>query len=230
MNKIDTDNEVSFPVVEHFISINGEGRRAGQLALFIRLAGCNLDCSYCDTRWANTENVKYTRMTIEEILDVIKKSNCKNVTLTGGEPLLKKDVDKLLYAICQLDGIRLEIETNGSQSIKEYDNWESRPVMTLDYKLPTSGFEEYMDVSNYDYLHKDDSVKFVCGSYDDLVRAMEIIKKYDLTSKANCILSPVFGNIRPDEMVDFMKDNQLNDVFLQLQMHKIIWDPEMKGV
>ena len=227
---MDINYELTFPLVEHFISINGEGRRAGQLALFIRLAGCNLDCSYCDTKWANKADVKFEKKTIREIVDIVKNSNCKNVTLTGGEPLLKKDVDQLIAAILELDDIRLEIETNGSQPIKKYDDWKRRPVMTLDYKLASSGCEAAMDTENFNYLHKEDSVKFVSGSRADLERTLEIITKYDLTSKANCIISPVFGQIEPVEIVDFMKEHEMNDVFLQLQMHKIIWDPDKQGV
>ena len=219
-----------YKVVEKFVSINGEGTRAGELAVFIRMKGCNLDCRYCDTKWANQENASYEIMTEEDIRNYIRDTGVKNVTLTGGEPLFRKDMDILIDYLMQDKDRVVEIETNGSVNIKEYARMKNRASFTMDYKLGASGMEEKMCLENFAYLDKRDTVKFVVGSQEDLKRAAEIIEKYALTGKVSVYFSPVFGAIEPEEIVDFMVQNRLNDVRMQLQMHKFIWDPEKRGV
>lgn len=219
-----------YKVVEKFVSINGEGTRAGELAVFIRMKGCNLDCRYCDTKWANQENASYEIMTEEDIRNYIRDTGVKNVTLTGGEPLFRKDMDVLIDYLLQDKDRVVEIETNGSVNIKEYAEMKNRASFTMDYKLGASGMEEKMCLENFAYLDKRDTVKFVVGSQEDLQRAAEIIEKYALIGKVSVYFSPVFGDIKPEEIVDFMVQNRLNDVRMQLQMHKFIWDPEKRGV
>lgn len=220
----------SYKVVEIFTSINGEGRRAGQLALFIRFQKCNLHCSYCDTCWANTDSAAYTELTEDELYDEIKKSGIRNITLTGGEPLLQPEISVLLHKLVADDALSVEIETNGSISIEKFSRLKNPPLFTLDYKLPGSGMEKYMKVENFAYLKPDDTVKFVAGSRLDLERAREIIVGFQLTEKCAVYISPVFGAIAPAEIVEFMKQYRLNGVNLQLQLHKIIWDPQQRGV
>ncbi len=220
----------SYKVVEIFTSINGEGRRAGQLALFVRFQKCNLHCSYCDTRWANTDSAAYTELTEDELYDEIKKSGIRNITLTGGEPLLQPEIDVLLYKLAADDALSVEIETNGSISIAEFSRLKNPPLFTLDYKLPGSGMEAYMKAENFAYLKPEDTVKFVAGSRQDLERAREIIAVFQLTEKCSVYISPVYGAIAPAEIVEFMKQYRLNGVNLQLQLHKIIWDPQQRGV
>lgn len=220
-----------YKVIEKFVSINGEGTRAGQLAVFVRFAGCNLNCSYCDTRYANDKDVKFELMTANEIYNYIKSTKVKNVTLTGGEPLMQPDVIDLLQVLREDLELSVEIETNGSIPLNKFRTIISnRPKFTMDYKLGSSKMEDRMFVENFDYLSREDTVKFVVGSIDDLQRAKEIIEKYCLTKKANVYLSPVFGSIEVNEIVEFMKDNTMNNVNLQLQLHKIIWAPEARGV
>ncbi len=219
-----------YKVVEKFVSINGEGTRAGELAVFIRMKGCNLDCEYCDTKWANEENASCEIMTEEDIRNYIRDTGVKNVTLTGGEPLFRKDMDVLIDYLLQDKDRVVEIETNGSVNIKEYAEMKNRASFTMDYKLGASGMEEKMCLENFAYLDKRDTVKFVVGSQEDLQRAAEIIEKYALIGKVSVYFSPVFGDIKPEEIVDFMVQNRLNDVRMQLQMHKFIWDPEKRGV
>lgn len=219
-----------FKVAEHFISINGEGPRAGQLALFIRFAGCNLNCSYCDTRYASEPGASYEEMSEKEILDLVTDSGIADVTLTGGEPLYRPDIYELIRDMVVIPGISVEIETNGSVDISPYDDMPLRPAMTLDYKLPGSGMEEYMNTGNYSHLCRQDTVKFVCSDMKDLEKAREIIREYELTGKCHVYLSPVFGKIDPADMVEYMKDHRMNGVNLQLQLHKIIWNPEKRGV
>ena len=100
----------------------------------------------------------------------------------------------------------------------------------MDYKLPFSTMENKMIVNNFKYLREKDSVKFVVGNLDDLIKAEEVIRKYELTEKTNVYISPVYGQIKLTEIVDFMKDRKMNKVNLQTQLHKIIWDPETRGV
>lgn len=214
-------------VVEKFTSINGEGTRAGELAVFVRFKGCNLRCSYCDTMWANEVDCSYEEETPEEITNYVLATGIRNVTLTGGEPLLQKDIRKLIYLLLQA-GLRVEIETNGAVRLSEF--CEERPIFTMDYKLPSSGCEEHMIAENMELLEINDTVKFVCGSQEDLVKALEVIQTYDLTSRCHVYFSPVFGSIEPVQMVEFMLEHQLNDVRLQIQMHKVIWDPNERGV
>lgn len=222
-------DKMIFKVAEKFVSINGEGRKAGQPAVFIRLAGCNLRCSYCDTMWANSYDAPHESMTEDEIANYIRQTGIKNVTLTGGEPLTAENVKLLLERLSHED-ISVEIETNGSADISLCDDIFPRPSVTMDYKLPSSGMEKFMLMDNYAYLRKTDTVKFVAGSRGDLDRALEIIGRYDLTEKCSVYFSPVFGKIQPSEIVDFMLENKLNGVNFQLQLHKFIWDPDKRGV
>ena len=220
----------NFKVVEIFESINGEGRRVGQLAIFIRLQKCNLNCSYCDTRWANGDDAPYTLMSEDEIYDRILKSGIKNITLTGGEPLLHKDVEILLEKIGENPNLSLEIETNGSIELEKFSKLKNPPLFTMDYKLPSSKMENKMCLDNFKYLTSKDTVKFVVGTIEDLKKDKEIIERYSLIGKCAVYFSPVFNSIDPIEIVKFMKENRLNGVNLQLQIHKFIWDPESKGV
>ena len=219
-----------YKIAEIFESINGEGTHAGQLAFFIRFTGCNLNCSYCDTKWANVPDAKYTEMTADEILSAVKKSGIKNVTVTGGEPLIQQEIIPLLETLCG-DGRYVEIETNGSADVSDVVKIKGeRPALTMDYKLPASGMESHMRTENFAVLEKKDTVKFVAGSRADLERALEIIREFRLTERCSVYISPVFGEIEPAEIVDFMLENKLNGVNVQLQMHKFIWDPNARGV
>lgn len=219
-----------YRVVETFVSINGEGTRAGQLAVFVRFQGCNLNCSFCDTTWANEKNAPFHKMTEDEIVTAILQTGVANVTLTGGEPLMQKDIGVLLDRLSKEKSLHVEIETNGSMSLAPFENMEGRPSMTMDYKLPSSLMEEHMCLENFSYLQKEDTVKFVCGSMEDLEKAEQIIGKYNLIGKCHIYLSPVFGKIEPEDMVTFMKEKKMNGVNLQLQLHKFIWNPDERGV
>ena len=240
-------------VVEKFTSINGEGTRAGELAVFIRFKGCNLRCSYCDTIWANEPDCQYKDETPEEILNYVLVTGIRNVTLTGGEPLIQAGIDKLIAQLL-IRGRNVEIETNGSIDINKvrenvegnlttamngqvindiYDKVNDemeRLSMTADYKLAGSNMEQYMKLDNFNNLQSQDTVKFVVSSEEDLKRALEIIRQYNLTEKCYVYFSPVFGKIEPVTIVDFMKDNLINGARVQLQLHKFIWSPDKKGV
>ena len=220
----------NYKVVEIFSSINGEGTRAGQLAVFVRMQGCNLNCTYCDTKWANEADAKCHWTSTEEILELLRSMEIKNVTITGGEPLLQEEIGELLEAMAKEENLRVEIETNGSVPLQPFAEIPNGPSFTMDYKLPGSGMEKYMLPENFAVLRAQDTVKFVVKDYEDLCRARDVIREYDLTEKCHVYLSPVYGQIELENIVNFMKDNRLNDVNMQLQMHKIIWDSEMRGV
>ena len=218
-------------VAEKFISINGEGTRAGELAVFIRFQGCNLRCSYCDTMWANEPDCPYEEMSPEEICDYVAETGITNCTLTGGEPLLQRDMKQLVRLLIDKCGCRVEIETNGSANLTPLTmDPQHRPVFTMDYKLPSSGCESAMRRDNFELLGREDTVKFVCGSLEDLERAHEIMQEYSLPDQCHVYFSPVFGSIEPAAIVDFMQKRRMNKVRLQIQMHKVIWDPDRRGV
>lgn len=220
-----------YKVAEIFTSINGEGRSAGQLATFIRFSGCNLDCTYCDTKWANLPDAKYTVMSADEIYSHIKMTGINHVTITGGEPLIQPDIYMLLKMLAEDNNIKTEIETNGAVDISDVINiGKNRPSLTMDYKLPSCGMEQYMHKGNLNRLEEIDTVKFVSGSLDDLECAYRIITENRLTDRCAVFISPVFGKIEPSFIVDFMKEKKLNGVSLQLQLHKFIWNPEKRGV
>lgn len=217
-----------YKVVEIFESINGEGMRAGELAGFVRLQGCNLSCSYCDTAWANTPDATYQKMTAKEIIKKVDSFGVRNITLTGGEPLLQKGVADLLREMAK--NYRVEIETNGSILIEPFRDISTDIVFTMDYKLQGSGMEDKMCLSNFEFLQENDTVKFVVSSQEDLLRAYEIEKKYKLGTKCNVLISPVFGRIEPADMVKFMSEKHWISARMQIQMHKVIWDPDKRGV
>lgn len=216
-------------VVEKFISINGEGTRAGELAVFVRFRGCNLRCGYCDTMWANERDCPWEELTPAQVDEYVRSAGVTNVTLTGGEPLLQREMGELLALLLWDNTLRVEIETNGAVDLSPFCE-ENRPVFTMDYKLPSSGCEQGMKLENFSLLHPEDTVKFVSGSREDLERARALIEEYDLTHRCHVYLSPVFGSIEPVEMVEYMMEHRMNDVRLQIQMHKVIWDPNQRGV
>ena len=219
----------NYKLAEHFISINGEGQRAGELALFLRFAGCNLRCDWCDTAWACSKDAPHEIVPlscIEQIGENAVVQGVRNVTLTGGEPLLQEGIGEVITMLMLL-GLRVEIETNGSVPLEPFI-LPHRPVFTMDYKLPSSKMEQHMCTENFEHLRECDTVKFVCGSRADVFRANEIAEKYK--PKCPMYLSPVFGRIEPQEIVEIMKELAMGSFRLQLQLHKLIWEPTARGV
>ncbi len=220
---------VVYPLVEKFISINGEGPKAGMMSAFLRMKGCNLSCNYCDTSWANEPACPCEILSSVELICWLRNSGTVNVTLTGGEPLLIPNIAPLIEQIGAA-GFAVEIETNGSVPLAPFCGLSHRPAFTMDYKCPDSGMEEYMNLTNFSLLNEQDSVKFVVSSEKDLIRAEEITKKYRLAERCRVYLSAVFGRMKPRTITEYMIRHQWNDVRLQLQMHKFIWPPQQRGV
>lgn len=211
-------------VNEIFYSIDGEGIRTGELAVFIRLAGCNLRCSYCDTEYALSKK-DGTEMCVVEILNEVNQYGCKNVTITGGEPLIHKGIEELVDLLTEY-GYEVNIETNGSVDIRPF--LDRNVIITMDYKTPSSGEEEKMLIGNIERLRENDVLKFVVGTEEDLEATREIICMADI--KAYKYISPVFGQINPKDIVEYMKKYKFEKTRCQLQLHKIIWNPNERGV
>lgn len=234
----------TLPVAERFVSVNGEGRAAGKLAAFIRFTGCNLECSYCDTMWANAPVAAECaeRVSVADLVAWARETRVECITLTGGEPALQPELPRLVRALLAEPGplgrgLRVEIETNGAADLCELaslrEKCASLPgslTFTVDWKLPASGMEDRMLRENFALLDASDTVKFVCGGEGDLVRMLEVSRELGLPNRVPVYLSPVFGRLDPARIVDFMQDNNLTWATAQLQLHKIIWPGVEKGV
>ncbi len=210
-------------ICEIFYSLQGESSFTGLPCIFIRLSGCNLDCSWCDTGYANTE---FHAMTIDQILKKTLSYNCNLVEITGGEPLLQDSTPSLISALLDKN-YQVLLETNGSKSIK---NISSDCIKIMDIKCPSSNESDSFLSENINFLTEQDEIKFVIGSRKDYEFAKAIIDT-DLNkiSPKKIHLSPVFGNILPDAIAAWMLEDNLH-ARLSLQQHKIIWDPDKRGV
>lgn len=213
-------------VNEIFGSIDGEGLRTGELATFIRLTGCNLRCRYCDTKYAFKEG---KLLTIDDILKEVSKIGYKNITLTGGEPLISKNsyllIDKLMK-----QGYRVNIETNGAIDITPL--LDKNVLITMDYKTKSSGMNNKMIKDNLIKLRDNDVLKIVCNK-EDFNDIKELLKNNDI--KSYIYFSPIYKEIEPYELVKFLKElhnEEINTdkIRIQVQLHKIIWNPNERGV
>ncbi len=209
-------------VNEIYHSIQGESTNAGLQCVFIRLTGCNLRCTYCDTEYAFFEGKERS---VDEIIEEVKKYNCKLVEVTGGEPLMQDESCELMKKLCD-EGFSVMLETAGNMPIKEVDK---RVKIIMDLKCPSSGMMDKNLYENVDHLKKDDEVKFVIGNREDYDWMKDIISKYDLQNKCALLASVVFGKLEPLTLVNWILEDKL-EVRFQLQMHKFIWYPETKGV
>jgi 7-carboxy-7-deazaguanine synthase len=215
---------VSLQVNEIFYSIQGESSYAGRPCVFVRLTGCNLRCTYCDTRYAYEEGKE---LEIEDIADRVSSYACGLVEITGGEPLLQKDTPMLVDRLLDC-GHQVLLETNGSRDISVVD---SRCVKIVDIKCPSSGQADRNDLNNLGRLDGHDELKFVIGSRDDYAFAKGVLDsaKDRLPEAGRVHFSPVFGLIPPRMLAEWMLKDHLN-ARLSLQLHKIIWGPDQRGV
>lgn len=210
-------------IIEIFSSVQGETSLTGLPTTFIRLARCNLRCSWCDTTYSF---VKGDPFSIEQILIKVKEFGCKNVCITGGEPLLQSQVYLLMQNICD-NGYTVSLETSGSLSTKYVD---PRVKVILDIKCPGSGMSNKNLWSNLDILKENDEVKFVIKDKIDFDYATNICIQYQLFSRPIEVLySPVFASLPAKDLVSWILQEKL-PCRLNLQCHKFIWAPETKGV
>ena len=222
-----------YRVVEIFNSIEGEGKRAGTVATFIRLYKCNLRCSYCDTPYGYKGSC-YTYMSASEIINECHRFGTHNITLTGGEPLYYPEEAKFLVDELVRRGYEVNIETNGSVDLKQYFGWRKPgSFFTMDLKCPSSDMSEKMSLSNLDYLDSGDVIKCVVGSTEDMAWAFSRLREHKI--RATVYFSPVFGKIEPSKIAEYIKLNQsiigiAPEIRLQLQIHKFIYPVDMRGV
>lgn len=211
-------------VNEIFYSIQGESSHAGFPCTFVRLTGCNLRCSYCDTRYAYDEGVE---LALEDIMEKVKGYACSLVEVTGGEPLLQEDTLPLISNLLD-KGFRVLLETNGSLDVSRVDR---RCLRIIDVKLPTSGEAGKNYLRNISMLHAGDELKFVIGGKKDYAFAKKILHRIPEAVKDEIVVnfSPIFGIMEPGRLAGWILDDRL-PVRLNLQLHKVLWPQDMRGV
>ena len=208
---------------EIFYSIQGESTYAGRPCVFVRLTACDLRCSWCDTPYAFTEGHK---MSVDDIVAEVARYDCPVVEITGGEPLLQEDVYELMQRL-HADGRTVMLETGGHRSIARVP----RDVLKIvDVKCPGSGEAHRNDLGNLDLLAPHDEVKFVVKDRADYEFARDIVSRHALGTRAAAVLlSPVHGVLSPRTLSEWMLADHL-PARLQVQLHKLIWTPETRGV
>lgn len=209
-------------VNEIFKSIQGESTYAGLPCIFIRLTGCNLRCRYCDTRYAYEEGDDWD---ISELIEKVTGYKCDLVLITGGEPLLQSGTKRLIKQLTSA-GSKVLLETNGSIDIRGIDK---NTTIVMDMKCPGSGMSRKNLWDNIEHLKGSDEVKFVIGSRSDYVWARTKISEFNLAERCVVLFSPVYGKLPPEKMADWILKDKI-PVRLQLQLHKYIWSPDMRGV
>ncbi len=216
----------SLTVNEIFYSIQGESTFAGQPCIFVRLTGCDLRCTYCDTEYAFYEGKKRT---LDSIVAEVAGHPCRLVEITGGEPLLQKRVHRLMTRLCD-EGYTVLLETSGAHDISPVD---PRVHRIMDLKAPGSGECARNRMENLELLGPRDEVKFVIGSEEDYAWARGQIRAGipGWADRVNAILvSPVFGEMTPLALATRVLADALPRVRMQVQMHKLIWEPNQRGV
>jgi len=207
---------------EIFYSIQGESTHAGKPCVFVRLTYCNLRCSYCDTAYAFEEG---TEKSVDAVLAEIKAYPVKLVEITGGEPLMQPEVHTLMTALCD-SGYEVLLETGGSLDIGRVD---TRVLRIVDFKCPSSGMMKKNFWANATKLRPGDEVKFVVGTREDFDWAVNRIREHGFAKRLTVLFSPVFGELEPRLLAEWILGLDF-PVRMQLQMHKYIWEPTMRGV
>jgi len=207
---------------EIYRSIQGESSYAGLPCVFVRLTYCNLRCTYCDTEYAFYEG---NDMTVDEVIASVLGYDCPLVEVTGGEPLLQKEVFPLMERLID-SGSTVLLETGGSLDIARV---HPRVIKIVDLKCPSSGESQHNLYSNLDKLQPHDEIKFVIGTREDYLWSKETIEKYRLAGRFPILFSTVFNQLEPRDLVDWVLQDNLR-VRFQLQMHKYIWESARRGV
>jgi 7-carboxy-7-deazaguanine synthase len=215
--------ERTLRINEIYYSIQGESTWVGRPCVFVRLTFCNLRCNYCDTEYAFYEGKDRG---LSEVQDAVSTFGCRLVEITGGEPLLQRNVLPLMSMLCD-SGYTVLLETSGAHDISKVD---PRVHRIMDLKTPGSGEVDRNLWSNVAHLTPSDEVKFVMGSREDYEWSRDKVQQYHLPSRCHAVLfSPIFGRIDPRQIVEWILADKLN-VRFQLQMHKFIWSPTQRGV
>ena len=220
---METDNSQTLNLIEIFRSIQGETSFTGLPTTFIRLAQCNLRCSWCDTKYSFGRGTAYP---LTAILSTVDQFGCRYVCLTGGEPLLQKNVYPLMTRLCNAN-YTLSLETGGSLPIDQVD---ARVHTILDIKCPGSGMAEKNFWKNLEFLRPQDQVKFVVANREDYEFAKDICLSFKLFERSKeVLLSPVHAVLDPKQLIEWCFNDKLF-FRLNLQIHKYIWHPDMRGV
>jgi 7-carboxy-7-deazaguanine synthase len=206
----------SLRITEIFYSLQGESNTVGIPTVFIRLTGCPLRCSYCDTAYAFTGGQK---MTLSKIINEVGKYNTHYVTVTGGEPLAQPSVQELMTNLLD-QGYIVSLETSGAIDVSDVD---PRVVKVMDLKTPSSGELSKNLYQNIQYLNRRDQVKFVIGNDEDYCWSKNTINEYQLLDRCGILFSPIMGQQHPAELADKILRDQL-PVRFQIQLHKYLWD------
>lgn len=209
-------------ITEIFKSVQGESSYAGLPCVFVRLAGCNLRCRYCDTEYAFYDGKETT---VSETVATVEKFGLRLVEITGGEPLLQSESIDLMKRFLNLN-YKVMLETGGSLSIQDVPK---EVIKIVDLKCPSSGEVDKNDFKNLSRLAPHDEIKFVIGDRNDYEWSREILKKYELEEKANVLFSPVFEVVSLRLLAEWILKDNLS-VRLQTQLHKHIWDKHATGV
>ena len=213
---------MNLKINEIYFSVQGESSYSGLPCIFIRLTYCNLRCTYCDSEYSFYDGEK---MKIDEILKEIKKYSCNLVEVTGGEPLLQKNCINLLNELIK-NNYDVLLETSGSLSISDVPN---KVINIIDFKCPSSKMDSKNMWDNINYLKKNDEIKFVIGDRIDYEWTKQKIEEFKLNQICDILISPVYGEIEPKEIVKWILEDNLK-VRFQIQMHKEIWPADKKGV
>jgi 7-carboxy-7-deazaguanine synthase len=209
-------------VTEIFYSIQGESTFAGRPCVFIRLTGCPLRCTWCDTEYAFYGGHEQS---IEQILATVDSFDCRLVEVTGGEPLAHAEAFPLIARLCDR-GFEVLIETSGAIETAAVD---ARAHVILDVKCPGSGMSERMHWPNLARLTGRDEVKFVLASRSDYEWACQVLPQHQLADRCTVLMSPVFGALDVRQLAEWVLADRLS-VRVQMQLHKLIWAPDMRGV
>jgi 7-carboxy-7-deazaguanine synthase len=208
-------------VTEIFFSIQGEGTRAGLPCVFVRFTGCDLRCTYCDTAYAFHGGAERSR---DEILGEVARYPCKLVLLTGGEPMLQHDLPALAADLLAR-GYEVTVETHGQRPLAALPR---EVVRIVDVKTPDSG-EPTTDFGYLDALASHDEVKFVVGSEADFRWSQDVVRRHALDGRVHVLFSPVWGRVDPKELARWLLESGLG-ARLSLQVHKVIWGADTRGV
>lgn len=209
-------------VTEIFHSIQGESTHAGRPCAFVRLTGCPLRCVWCDTAYAFYGGVE---MSLDEVLAKVATFGCRLVEVTGGEPLHQPEAYALIERLCA-EGYDVLLETSGAIDISPVD---ARAHIILDVKCPGSGMTERMRWENLFRLTAKDEAKFVLKDRADYEWAKAILRRYALADRCPVLFSPVFGELDVRQLAEWILADRL-PVRFQIQLHKYIWAPDMRGV
>lgn len=218
----EANEALALTVNEVFFSIQGEGTRAGRPCVFVRLTGCPLRCTWCDTAYAFHEG---TRRSLDDVLDELDAHPCRLVQVTGGEPLAQPAAFSLVSALADR-GWEVLVETSGHVLI---DTLDRRAVAVMDVKAPGSGESHRMEWRNLDLLRPQDEVKFVVKDRADYEWSRDVVRRHGLGGRNTVLFSPVHDVLAPALLVGWILEDAL-PVRLSLQVHKYVWPGVIRGV